>query len=101
MGNAVLLVEDMEANRFHAHGKSPVFDFEEYNGRYEEWFQRRTVYLDLYIVNALAERHQDRKKKNLLLSSLSPEAFHTLLSMGLTPAEMKNYNIVLNNIKEM
>lgn len=72
------------------------------NGRYEEWFQRRrtTTNLDLSTIDALAERHQGRKKTNLLLSSLSPGAFQTLMSMGLTQAEMEDYNTVLNKIKE-
>ena len=86
---------------FKPYGSPPQFDFDEFKDTFELWHRKWNIFLALSTIDSvLPEADRPLYKANTLLSCLSTSSLQTVLSMGLTDANLKDHEEIIKRLRE-
>ena len=91
----------MADHPFKPNGTAPPFDLEEYRDTFSVWKMKWNVFIRLSNIDEVLEQtRRAQYKADVLISCLSPTTLHTVMSMGLTDADLRNPTTIITKLEE-
>ena len=86
---------------FKPNGTAPPFDLEEYRDTFSVWKMNWDVFIRLSNIDEVLEQaRRAQYKADVLISCLSQTMLHTVMSMGLTDADLRNPTTIITKLEE-